>query len=115
MGAGAVVEVGGRRRTLSAAMGQGTNNEAEYHGLLLGLRHALAEGARTVTVRGDSQLVLRQLEGRYIVRAPNLKPLHQEALRLLGRFEEHRLEWVERARNAAADAAAREALAPQRR
>lgn len=109
MGAGAVVQTDRERKVLRRAFGLGTNNQAEYHGLILGLRHALGMGAETVTVRGDSQLVLRQLEGRYEVRAPHLKPLHEEALGLLARFAKARLEWVPRAENAEADAASQAA------
>ncbi|HLF16239.1 MAG TPA: ribonuclease HI family protein [Candidatus Thermoplasmatota archaeon] len=110
MGAGAVVEIEGRREMLSRPMGRGTNNEAEYHGLLLGLRHALAAGADEVTVHGDSELVLRQVAGDYRVRAANLKSMHAEARALLARFRRARLEWVPRERNHEADAAARAAI-----
>jgi ribonuclease HI len=110
MGAGAVVEMGGERRVLSRAMGRGTNNEAEYHALILGLRHALAAGADEVEVRGDSELILRQLEGRYKVSAANLKQLHAEARALLGRLHRFRLQWIPRAENAEADRAARAAI-----
>ena len=110
MGAGAVVEAGGERRVLSRAMGRGTNNEAEYHAVILGLRHALAAGADEVAVCGDSQLVLRQLEGVYRVSAANLKQLHAEARALLGRFHRVTLRWVPRAENAEADRAARDAI-----
>jgi len=110
MGAGAVVEAGEGSQVLSRRFGRGTNNEAEYHGLILGLRHALAAGADQATVRGDSQLVLRQLEGGYRVRAANLRPLWEEARGLVGRFKSVRLEWVPREENEAADAAARAAL-----
>lgn len=111
MGAGAVVQLeGGRPQSVGLPMGRGTNNEAEYHGLLLGLRHALAAGADQVVVRGDSQLILRQLEGRYQVKAENLRALNAEARRLLGRFASHRLEWIPREQNAGADAAARAAV-----
>jgi ribonuclease HI len=110
MGAGAVVEAAGRREVLSVAKGRGTNNEAEYWGAILGLEQALAWGATEVVLRGDSQLVLRQLEGRYRVRAVNLVPLHARAAALLGRFVRVGFEWVRREENAAADAAAREAI-----
>ncbi len=103
MGAGAVVEAGEERKELALPMGRGTNNEAEYHGLILGLRHALAAGADEVVVHGDSQLVLRQLEGRYKVKADNLKPLHEEAKALLARFRTTKLTWVPREANADAD------------
>lgn len=110
MGAGAVVQTDRERKVLSRPFGLGTNNQAEYRGLILGLRHALGMGADEVTVHGDSQLVLRQLEGRYAVKAPGLKALHEEALLLLARFHKVRLEWVPRERNSAADQASRDAL-----
>jgi len=111
MGGGAVVEIDGRRETVSLALGRGTNNEAEYGGLIAGLEEALGHGATSVTVRGDSQLILRHLEGRYAVRASNLRPLYERARVLLGRFERVRFEWVRREENGAADAAARAAIA----
>lgn len=111
MGAGAVVEMAGKTDAFSRAMGRGTNNEAEYHGLLLALHHAQAAGATDVEVRGDSQLVLRQLDGRYAVRAANLVDLHASARRLLARFASVKLTWIPREKNGAADAAAREAIA----
>ena len=110
MGAGAVVQTPDGRKVLQRAFGLGTNNQAEYRGLILGLRHALGMGADSVTVHGDSQLVLRQLEGRYAVKAPGLRALHDEAKLLLARFHPARLEWVPREENAEADAASRAAL-----
>jgi ribonuclease HI len=110
MGAGAVVATDRERKVLSLAFGLGTNNQAEYRGLILGLRHALGLGADSVTVHGDSQLVLRQLEGRYAVKAPGLKALHDEARLLLAKFAQVKLEWVPRERNAEADLASRRAL-----
>ena len=111
MGAGAVVQVGAlAAKPLSMPMGHGTNNQAEYHGLILGLRHALAMGATSVVVRGDSQLVLRQLEGRYAVRKAELRPLHEQASRLLAQFSSFTLEWVPRLQNSGADEAARAAI-----
>jgi len=109
-GGGAIVVIGGARTVLSEHGGVGTNNEAEYLGLLVGLRHARERGADTVTVRGDSQLIIRQLEGRYQVKAPNLRPRYEEAKALLAGFTHVSLEWVPRAQNAAADQAARDAL-----
>jgi ribonuclease HI len=110
MAGGAVVVVEGKRTVLHGSVGRGTNNEAEYEGLILGLDHALRAGADSVQVYGDSQLVLRQLEGRYQVKADNLKPLYERARRLLSSFREVRLEWVRREQNRDADQAANEAL-----
>lgn len=110
MAGGAVVQMDGGRTVLRGARSHGTNNEAEYEGLLLGLRFAQEHGARTVEVCGDSQLVIRQLEGTYGVNAENLRPLHREAKRLLRAFRDVRLRWVRREENRDADRAANEAL-----
>lgn len=109
-GAGAIVEIGGRQERLSKSLGRATNNEAEYEALILGLRFAQAQGASEVAVRGDSQLVIRQLKGRYKVRAENLQPLYQQARELLDGFDEVDLAWLAREGNEAADDAARAAI-----
>lgn len=64
-------------------LGTMTNNEAEYQGLLAGLRELLKRGATEVEVFMDSELVIKQLKGQYRVKAPNLVPLYQEALCIL--------------------------------
>ncbi len=107
MGAGALVIVDGKRFEVSSGPGRGTNNEAEYLGLIGGLRKALTEGATTVTIQGDSQLILRQLEGKYAVRAANLRPFYQEALGLLRKFSGYDLLWIPREENEDADRLAR--------
>ncbi len=110
MGAGAIVRIGSKTWKVSKAKGIGTNNEAEYMGLIAGLEEAARQGATSIHVRGDSQLVLRQLEGKYAVRAANLKPFYEEAKGLLKQFDTVRLTWVRREQNAEADAAARDAV-----
>lgn len=109
-GAGAIVEIDGRKEKLSKFLGRGTNNEAEYQGLILGLRFAKAQGAGRVQVFGDSQLIVRQLDGRYRVKAGNLKGLHREAKALLDGFEAAEVTWLAREGNEEADQAARDAL-----
>jgi ribonuclease HI len=91
-------------------LGVATNNVAEYRGLLLGLERARALGATEVRVVSDSELVVAQLEGRYRVRHPDLRPLHAEARRAMGAFAHATIEAVPRARNAAADALVNQAL-----
>jgi ribonuclease HI len=88
---------------LGRYLGEKTNNVAEYEGLLLGLRRAIDLGAREVEVLADSQLVIRQLAGVYRVRNQGLKPLFDEAKRLLGRFKKVELRHIPREMNAAAD------------
>ena len=80
-----------------------TNNIAEYNALLWGLRTAWERGATKITVVGDSQLVIRQLDGSYQVRDSSLQRLHQHAQHLLGLFESARAIWVPRAENGLAD------------
>jgi ribonuclease HI len=91
---------------LHGYLGRATNNVAEYQALVHGLRWALAHGARRVEVFSDSELLVRQVEGRYRVRNAGLVPLHRQALSLLGRFEVARIAHVPRGRNREADALA---------
>jgi ribonuclease HI len=66
-------------------IGVATNNEAEYNGLLAGLAAAKDNGADEIEVTMDSELVVKQMQGLYVVKSPNLVPLHMEArLRFTG-------------------------------
>lgn len=91
-------------------LGKATNNVAEYQALLHGLRFALERGAREVEVFSDSELLVRQLEGRYRVKNPGLLPLFREAKALMARFERVRLAHVPREQNREADALANRAV-----
>jgi ribonuclease HI len=104
-GAGAVlVEPSGQVvDRLGKYLGVQTNNYAEYMGLLLGLKRARELGIREVEVFADSELMIRQLGGRYQVRSPSLKPLYRQALKLLNDFSRVKLVHVPREMNAAAD------------
>lgn len=81
-----------------------TNNEAEYTGLILGLNIALKQGITELQVRGDSQLVIRQMQGKYKVNSPKLVPLHQCATTLASKFAKIEFEHVYRDKNQRADA-----------
>ncbi|KAL7544300.1 hypothetical protein ACHAWF_007684 [Thalassiosira exigua] len=87
-----------------------TNNEAEYAGLTSGLKRARTLGMRKIVVQGDSQLVLRQLEGTYRVKAPGLRGYYDEAVALRGEFDSLEICHIERARNQRADKLANEAM-----
>ena len=65
-------EDGNRLATISHAIGHGTNNEAEYRGAIAVVEAAIALGARSVELRMDSELIVRQFSGRYRVRNPAL-------------------------------------------
>ncbi len=114
-GAGAVVLDGEGRvlARLGRFLGKQTNNVAEYQGLLLGLRRAHQMGAREVEVRADSQLLIRQLQGKYAVKNEVLKRLHEEALALLRSFDRYELLHVPREQNALADEMSNRAIDEQ--
>ena len=96
-GAGAVLEERGER------IGKATNNVAEYKALLLGIELAAAHGATELELIGDSELVVRQMEGRYKVKDATMRELHSEAKRALGGFEDWSIRHVRREHNAEAD------------
>jgi ribonuclease HI len=101
---GAVVEAVGE------TIGRQTNNVAEYRALLRGIELASAHGATVVELVGDSELVVRQIEGRYKVKNADLKPLHAKAKEMLGEFDNWEIRHVKRAQNADADALVNQAL-----
>lgn len=96
--------------TVSEAIGIATNNIAEYQALVSALEAAAEFGARRVEVRADSQLLIRQLEGRYRVKNEGLRPLYQQAMKLLAGYAEVDLQHVYREDNVEADALVNAAL-----
>ena len=96
--------------TVSRRIGVATNNVAEYEALIAGLEAATAYPAKEMRVRADSQLLIRQLQGRYKVKHPNLRPLYERARRLLSQYERVDLRHVPREENVEADALANAAL-----
>ncbi|MFQ5915144.1 MAG: ribonuclease HI family protein [Nitrospinota bacterium] len=111
-GAGVVVcdEAGNVLGEFSEYLGETTNNVAEYRALLLGLEKAAQPGVRRVLFRCDSELLARQLQGRYKVHSPNLKGLYAEARRKTAGMESFRAEHVPREQNSMADALANAAI-----
>jgi ribonuclease HI len=89
---------------VSEYLGIATNNVAEYRALILTLRRALEEGCSIVDIRMDSELVVRQLEGKYRVKDAKMRPLHAAAVNLLGQFERADVRHVPRDENKLADA-----------
>jgi ribonuclease HI len=105
-----IVDATGATTDLYGYLGRATNNVAEYQALLHALRHALGRNAGRIEVRSDSELMVRQLSGRYGVKNPGLRPLHREALELLRRFESATIRHVPREENREADRLANRAL-----
>jgi len=87
----------------AGALGRATNNVAEYHALIEALRLAEARGIAELEVRADSELIVRQVEGRYKVRHPDLIPLHAEAMRRIRALKAFRIRHVPRESNRDAD------------
>jgi ribonuclease HI len=101
---GGVLEERGER------IGHATNNVAEYRALLLGIELAAAHGADELDLIGDSELIVRQVEGRYKVKDSTMKELHSEVKRALDAFESWSIRHVRREHNAEADRLVNEVL-----
>jgi ribonuclease HI len=95
---------------LGERIGETTNNVAEYRALLRGIELAAAQGATELDLVGDSELVVRQVEGRYKVKNEGMKELHQQVKRALREFDSWSIRHVRRERNADADRLVNEAL-----
>lgn len=88
---------------LSEFLGRATNNVAEYQGLLAALDYALSSGHARLKVVADSELLVKQIQGRYKVNSPDLRPLYEEAKRRIARLGGFRIEHVLRGKNKQAD------------
>ena len=95
---------------LKKYVGRTTNNVAEYYALIAALDYARAHGIRKLRVRSDSELLVRQMQGRYKVKSPDLRPLHERARRLSQGLAHFSIEHVPREQNREADRLANEAL-----
>src|ERR1035441_6006611 len=95
---------------LSEYLGRQTNNYAEYKGLLAVLDWALVNGAKRLRVVSDSELMVRQMKGRYKVKSPGLRPLWEEAQRLALKLKGFEMRHTLRGGNKEADRLANEAM-----
>lgn len=103
---------GGLLGLCSRQLGRMTNNEAEYHALLLGIELAQALGLASFVLQADSEVMVRQMQGRSRVNSARLALLHRQAcqaLRFVGGPVTFR--HVLREHNRLADALAVEAMA----
>ena len=95
---------------IAKTIGRETNNVAEYYGLVAALDYAVSHGIRALRVRSDSELLVRQMQGRYKVKNAALKPLHEKAQKLARGLDYFVMEHVMREQNCDADALANLAL-----
>lgn len=96
--------------SLGKYIGRQTNNVAEYYALIAALDYALAHQLKRLRVRSDSELLVRQVQGIYKVKSPDLRPLHERARKMIAGLEAFAIEHVRREQNADADAVANAAL-----
>lgn len=84
--------------------GTGTNNIAEYTAIIRGMERALELGVKDLVIRGDSNLIIQQLLGKFRIREPKLRPLLQRVQELAGKFHTIDVQWIPREQNKRADA-----------
>ncbi|MFW6384388.1 MAG: ribonuclease HI [Halodesulfurarchaeum sp.] len=99
-----IVEEGGE------TIGRATNNQAEYRALIRGLEVAAALGYDEVEIRGDSELIVKQVKGAWNTNDPTLKEHRVRVHELLREFEAYSITHVPRGTNERADELANEAL-----
>ncbi len=91
-------------------IGKATNNVAEYTALVQGLELANELGVKKLVVFSDSELMVKQMNGEYKVKHPDMIPLYQEAKQLLAAFEKFTITHVRREQNKRADEIGNDAL-----
>jgi ribonuclease HI len=96
----------------AGCLGEMTNNQAEYTALVKALEHALELGAsHRLLIHSDSELLVKQMNGEYQVKNPDLRPLYEQARKLARSFDSPvTIRHVRRAQNARADELCNEAL-----
>jgi ribonuclease HI len=111
-GYGAVIQddQGNLLAELSEFLGIRTNNFAEYSGLLACLQYALDHHHSRLRVVSDSELMVRQIQGKYKVNSPDLRPLWQEARNRIARLEAFEITHALRHKNKDADRLANQAM-----
>lgn len=109
-GFGVVFESDGEVEQIAGFLGRTTNNVAEYAGLLAALAQANRRDVDELVLYSDSQLVVRQLEGAYKVKAPHLISLFLQVLELRRGIERFEIHHVPREENEEADALANRAI-----
>lgn len=109
-GAVIVAEDGTVLAELSEFLGFKTNNFAEYSGLLGVLQWALDNGQMRVKVVSDSLLMVNQIQGKFKINSPDLKPLYEEAKRRIAKLAYFNISHALRHKNKVADRLANEAM-----
>lgn len=112
----AVVDLfGGEELAYAKKLPDGTNNVAEYEGVILGLTACIPLGVKSIVLHSDSQLIVNQLTGRYRVsKDADLARLRNQAITISSNhFEKVDFIWVPREQNRRADQLCRKVLRPK--
>jgi len=89
--------------TLGRFIGRATNNVAEYRALITAMDEAKKLGTKRIVIRGDSELIIKQMKGEYRVKHPDMKDLYDEAQFLIHQFDEATITHNLRHKNELAD------------
>lgn len=95
---------------ISQPIGPATNNQAEYRAIIVALEEAIRLDAKQVELFSDSELVVRQINGRYRVKNAALQPLYQQVRQLQSQLKDFTITHIPRQQNQEADSLASKAL-----
>lgn len=100
----------GKRFTVSQLLSFTCNEEAEYHGLIIGLRKSIQLGIQALEIKGNSETIFNQVNGLAEVKADKSRLLFREVLRLMRQFDRASVEWISAEQNRSARKAVRRCL-----
>ncbi len=98
------------RHTVTKFMESAMANDAEYMGLIIGLEKAKELGVSTLEIKGDSQMVINQVLGKYSIKSAKFQSYCDQVLNLLSHFDDYTLTWIPRRKNQLADRVAYKCL-----
>ncbi|MHA1912288.1 MAG: ribonuclease HI family protein [Candidatus Kariarchaeaceae archaeon] len=103
-GAGWLIIKGKEKVEGADYLGKKTNNQAEYTALIRGLEEAVKrKWTKEISIKGDSELIMKQLKGEYQVKSERIKPLYKKVVKLLQKFDKWECKHVKREKNKKAD------------
>ncbi len=109
-GAGVIIYLNDHEHRISKYLGVKTNNEAEYHALIMALEAVYEMGVRDVVVHSDSELLVKQMRGEYRVKNERIRELFEKASRMASEFDSFEIIHVGRENNRGADKLANDAI-----
>ena len=95
---------------VSSYIGRRTNNFAEYTALIRALKIAIYFKTKSLKIRTDSELVVKQINGEYKIKHEQIKQLYDQAIQLIRSVEKCKIEHIPRTQNEKADYLAKKAV-----